>query len=81
MRTEGISVAPGVGGVLPYLCLVSCWHRVRCDVCVVSWFKLIGPRCIIVCAGGLAFLTRVSLRWFPAVVIDCLCMSTHRVSL
>ena len=29
----------------------------------------------------LAFLMRVCLRWFPALVSDCLCMSIHHVSL
>ena len=32
-----VPVAPAVGAVLPCLCLVPWWHRVRCDACVVCW--------------------------------------------
>ena len=33
-----VFIAPAVGTVLAYLCLVPWWHRVRCDACVVSLF-------------------------------------------
>ena len=32
-----VPIAPAVGAVLPYLCLVPWWRRVWCDACVVSW--------------------------------------------
>ena len=31
--------------------------------------------------GGLAFLVRVCLWWFPALVPDCFCIPNHRVPL
>ena len=36
---------------------------------------------LLACVGGLAFLMRVCLRWFPALVSDCLRMPNHLVSL
>ena len=45
-----VPFAPTVGAVRPYLCLVHWWHRMRCDVCVVSWFKLMGPIGIVLSA-------------------------------
>ena len=33
------------------------------------------------CVGGLAFLTCVCLRWFPALVSGCLCVPHHCISL
>ena len=41
-----------------------------------------GHGCVwLVCVGGLAFLVRVYLRCFPALVSDCLCIPNHCVSL
>ena len=45
-----VPIAPAVGAVLPYVCLVPWWHRVRRDACVVSWFKLMGPIGIVLSA-------------------------------
>ena len=36
---------------------------------------------LLACVDGLAFLMRVRLRWFPALVSDCLRMPDHHVSL
>ena len=36
---------------------------------------------LLACVGGLAFIVRVCLRWFPALVSDCLRMPNHHVSL
>ena len=36
---------------------------------------------LMACVGGLAFLVRVCLRWFPALVSYFLCMLNHHVSL
>ena len=33
------------------------------------------------CVGELAFLIRVCLRWFPALVSGCLCMPYQHISL
>ena len=41
---------------------------------------LVGARAaFLACIGGLAFLMRVCLRWFPALVPDCFCIPHHRV--
>ena len=36
---------------------------------------------LLACVGGLAFLIRLCLRWFPALVSDCPGMPNHHVSL
>lgn len=36
---------------------------------------------LVACVGGLAVLTRVCRRWFPALVSDFLRLPNHRVSL
>ena len=36
---------------------------------------------LLACVGGLAFRMRLCLRWFPALVSDCLCIPHHHVSL
>ena len=61
-----VPVSPAVGAVLPSLWLVPSWHRVQCDVRVVSCFKLMGPigalvRCTYSClVGGLPFVARAA---------------------
>ena len=45
------------------------WGVAVCGLCSVAGLR------------WLAFLMRVCLRWFPALVSDCLCMSIHHVSL
>ena len=43
MCAARVPVAPAVGAVLLCFWLVPRWHRVQCDLCVVCWFKLMGP--------------------------------------
>ena len=45
-----VPVAPAVGAMLAYLCLVPWWHRVRSDACMVSWLDACaaaGPGCYV----------------------------------
>ena len=45
-----VPVAPAMGAVLSCLWLVPWGNRVRRDVCVVSWFELMGPTGIVLSA-------------------------------
>ena len=81
-----VPVAPAVGAVLAYLRLAHWWPR--CGVmCVVSSLAAcVVPRLGVaslhlVHCGRLAFLVRVCLRWFPALLSYCLCMPNYCVSL
>ena len=81
-----------VGAVLAYLRLAHWWHAVWYDLWVVSSLAaciapclggcFLVPRAVwLACVGRLAFLVRVCLRCFPALVSDCLYMPNHCVSL
>ena len=35
---------------------------------------------LLACVGGLAFVVRVCLQWFPALVSDCLRMLNNHIS-
>ena len=65
MCPEQVPVAPTVGAVLPCLCLVPCWHRVRCDACVV--FQL--DACTAAWLGGCCL--RLVQRCWPGVSCAC----------
>ena len=56
---------------------------VRCMYRALVGGLIFGARAaLLACVGGLAFLMRMCLRWFPAHVPDCLCVPlNHRVSL
>ena len=55
-------------------------HQSDFVTCTAPWF-----RGVVVCgscrAGGLALLVRACLRWFTALVSDCVCMPNHTVAL
>ena len=48
---------------------------------LVGGLLLVAHAALLACVGGLTFLMRTCLRWFPALVSDCLRMPNHRVSL
>ena len=59
-----------------------------CGVLVICMYSSLVVRLLfaaraasLACFGGLAFIVRVCLQRFPALVSDCLRMPTHRVSL
>ena len=53
------------------------WGRMRSGL---AGGLLFAARAVfLACVGGLACLMRMHLRWFPALVPDCLCMPNHHV--
>ena len=67
-----------------------------CDVCMVSWLDActaawlgmgvgglpsVARVALLAFVGGLTFILRVCLWWFPALVPACSCIPSHRVSL
>ena len=73
MCAERVPVAPAVAAVLPYLChggtgcgvLVICMHTG-----LVGGLLFAARSALLVIVGGLAFLVRVCLWCFPALVYD-----------
>ena len=67
--------------------MVSWFLTDRINVVICMYSSLVGEllfaarAALLACVGGLAFLMRVCLRWFPALNSDCLCMPNHHVSL
>ena len=96
MSTAWVPVVPAVGEAPQCLCLVPRWRRVRFDVRVLCWLDAVTAAwsgivvgglpfvarvALLACVGGLTFLVRMCLWWFPALVPACLCIPNHRVSL
>ena len=96
MCTSWLPVVPVVGAAPLCLCLVPLWHRVRCDVIMVCWLDafttawsgigvgvlpFVARVALLACVGGLTFIVRVCLEWFPALVSDCVCMPGYCISL
>ena len=58
------------------------YDTVRCMCSALVGGLLFAARAaLLACVGGLAFLIRLCLRWFPALVSDCPGMPNHHVSL
>ena len=69
MYAARVPVAPAVDAVPLCLWLVPQWLRVRCDVCVVCWFKLMGPI-------GIDLSARHRVCWFKMIRPRHHCIST-----
>ena len=74
MCAAHVSVAPAVGAVPLCLWLVPRWHRLRCDVCLVCWFKLMGPIGIILSARH-KHSTPAGRSNKCGVLVRCICSS------
>ena len=48
---------------------------------LVGGSPFVARAALLACVGGLTLIVRVCLWLFPAVLSDCLCIRSHRVSL
>ena len=84
-----VPVAPAVGALrknydqLFWLRTVPvCGVLFRCMYsALVGGLPFVARAALLACVRGMAFLVRVCLRWFPALVSDCLYMPNHCISL